>query len=86
MDVGLIIEWVVKSALLIFILLTGFAYTTLYERKLLAKIQIRLGPNRVGPGGWLQPAAESWLSLFPGLTASLSMLCFPPPRWSLILQ
>jgi NADH-quinone oxidoreductase subunit H len=58
MDTGLIIEWVVKAAILIFVLATGFAYTTFYERKLLARIQVRIGPNRVGPGGGLQPAAD----------------------------
>jgi len=54
----LLLEWVVKSGILIFILLTGFAYTTFYERKLAALIQLRVGPNRTGPGGWLQPAAD----------------------------
>jgi hypothetical protein len=54
----LVLEWVIKSALLFFILATGFAYTTFYERKLAALIQLRLGPNRAGPGGWLQPAAD----------------------------
>lgn len=54
----LLLEWVVKSGILIFILATGFAYTTLYERKLAALIQLRVGPNRAGPGGWLQPAAD----------------------------
>ena len=54
----LLLEWVVKSGLLLFILLTGFAYTTFYERKLAARIQVRVGPNRAGPGGWLQPLAD----------------------------
>ncbi len=63
-DAALIIEWVVKSLLLIFILLTGFAYTTFYERKLAALIQIRVGPNRVGPGGWLQPLADGIKLIF----------------------
>ncbi|HUF37105.1 MAG TPA: NADH-quinone oxidoreductase subunit NuoH [Anaerolineales bacterium] len=64
MDTALVIEWVVKSALLVFILATGFAYTTFYERKLLARIQVRVGPNRVGPGGWLQPAADGLKLIF----------------------
>jgi NADH-quinone oxidoreductase subunit H len=64
MDVGLIIEWVVKSALLIFVLLTGFAYTTLYERKALARIQVRIGPNRAGPAGFFQPVADGLKLIF----------------------
>lgn len=64
MDGWLIVEWVVKSLVLIAMLLTGFAYTTFYERKLAAKMQLRLGPNRVGPGGWLQPAADGIKLIF----------------------
>src|SRR5688500_17521767 len=48
----------VKSIVIIGILLTGFAYMTLFERKVAARIQIRFGPNRVGPFGLLQPLAD----------------------------
>jgi len=64
MDAGLLIEWIVKSLLLVFILLTGFAYLTFYERKALARLQIRVGPNRAGPGGWLQPVADGLKLIF----------------------
>ncbi len=64
MDSFLIIEWIIKSALLIFILLTGFAYLTFYERKALARIQVRIGPNRAGPSGWLQPMADGLKLIF----------------------
>ena len=57
--------WVVgiKAFLVIFGLLTAFAYMTLIERRLLARIQIRQGPNRVGPDGLLQPLADAIKSI-----------------------
>ncbi len=60
----LIIEWIVKAAILIFILLTGFAYLTLFERRVLARIQVRVGPNRAGPGGFFQPVADGLKLIF----------------------
>jgi NADH-quinone oxidoreductase subunit H len=53
-----------RSILLVFIIVTGFAYLTLYERKLLARFQVRYGPNRAGPMGLLQPAADAIKALF----------------------
>ncbi len=64
MDLATLLEWVIKSAILIFVLLTGFAYTTLYERKALARIQVRVGPNRAGPGGFFQPLADGLKLMF----------------------
>lgn len=47
-------------SLLIFIgLLTGFAYTTLLERRFISFIQNRIGPNRAGPLGLLFPIADA---------------------------
>jgi NADH-quinone oxidoreductase subunit H len=37
----------------------GFAYLTLFERRVLARLQNRIGPNRAGPGGSLQPIADA---------------------------
>ncbi|MCY0878555.1 MAG: NADH-quinone oxidoreductase subunit NuoH [Firmicutes bacterium] len=53
-----IVLLVIKIILLIAILMGGFAYTMLLERRLLGFFQLRLGPNRVGPGGLLQPIAD----------------------------
>ena len=54
-----IVADVVKSAVVIFALLTAFAYMTLIERRVVAKIQGRLGPNRAGPFGAFQPVADA---------------------------
>jgi NADH-quinone oxidoreductase subunit H len=64
MDFALFLEWTIKSLLIIFMMLTGFAYLTFYERKALARIQVRIGPNRAGPGGWLQPLADGLKLIF----------------------
>lgn len=58
-----ILETVVKGAVLIGVLLTGFAYSTWFERKVIARMQMRVGPNRAGPLGLLLPAADG-LKLF----------------------
>ena len=50
---------VIKSAIVILALLTAFAYMTLIERRVVAKLQGRLGPNRVGPFGMFQPLADA---------------------------
>src|ERR1700728_1050657 len=49
---------VIKSALVIFVLLTAVAYTVWLERKVVGHMQNRWGPTRVGPFGLLQPAAD----------------------------
>ena len=40
------------------LVLFGFAYLTLIERKVMGRMQLRYGPNRVGPFGTLQPIAD----------------------------
>jgi NADH-quinone oxidoreductase subunit H len=64
MTLALVIEWLIKAIVLVFILLGGFAYLTLYERKALARIQMRVGPNRAGPWGILQPIADAVKLIF----------------------
>ncbi len=61
---GMILEWAIKSAIVAVICLLGFAYTTYYERRLLARIQVRIGPNRAGPWGLLQPVADGVKLIF----------------------
>jgi len=59
MDWLLLLEWTIKALVLIFGLLTGFAYLTLYERRALGRLQTRIGPNRAGWQGVLQPIADA---------------------------
>jgi NADH-quinone oxidoreductase subunit H len=47
-----------RAAIMIFVLLTAFAYLTYLERRVLSWFQWRVGPNRVGPWGLLQPLAD----------------------------
>jgi NADH-quinone oxidoreductase subunit H len=54
-----IVANIIKSAVVILALLTAFAYMTLIERRVVARIQGRLGPNRAGPAGLFQPIADA---------------------------
>jgi NADH-quinone oxidoreductase subunit H len=59
-----ILASVIKSALVLFVLLTAVAYTVWLERKVVGHMQNRWGPKRVGPFGLLQPAADGVKFLF----------------------
>ncbi len=48
----------IKLGLIAFILLTAVAYVVWVERKVIAHVQVRMGPSRVGPHGLLQPLAD----------------------------
>jgi NADH-quinone oxidoreductase subunit H len=48
----------IKAAVVAFVLLTTLAYLQWIERKVIAHIQLRVGPRRVGPHGLLQPLAD----------------------------
>jgi NADH-quinone oxidoreductase subunit H len=54
----------IKSLVLIVALLTGFAYLSYIERKLVARFQVRYGPNRAGPFGILQPISDALKMVF----------------------
>ena len=60
----LAIVTLVKVALILFVLLTAIAYLTWLERKVIAHIQARWGPYRVGPHGLLQPLADGLKFMF----------------------
>ena len=55
---------IVKIAILVFVVLTVDAYLTWIERKVIAHIQARWGPHRVGPHGLLQPLADGVKFIF----------------------
>ena len=48
----------IKIILIIAPLMLGVAYLTYFERKVIGYMQVRIGPNRVGPLGLLQPIAD----------------------------
>ena len=53
-----------KIVALVLPLLLCVAYLTLWERTAIAWTQVRLGPNRTGPRGWLQPIADAVKLIF----------------------
>jgi NADH-quinone oxidoreductase subunit H len=57
MDAFIVIT-LIKLAVIAFVLLTAVAYLQWVERKVIAHIQVRPGPYRVGPHGLLQPLAD----------------------------
>ena len=64
MDWPLFLEWAIKGLVLVFTFLIGFGYLTYYERRFLARLQSRLGPNRAGPWGLMQWMADAVKLIF----------------------
>src|SRR5688572_29554863 len=64
MDWLMWLEWLVKGLIVCLILLGGFIVLTWFERRALARMQTRIGPNRAGPFGLFQPFADAIKLIF----------------------
>jgi len=62
--VTILIVIMLKIVAILLPLILAVAYTTFAERKIIGYMQVRMGPNRVGPKGWLQPIADTVKLMF----------------------
>ncbi len=60
----IVIVILLKIIAILLPVIIAVAYTTFAERKIIGYMQVRCGPNRVGPKGWLQPIADTLKLMF----------------------